>query len=46
MTYSTYRREIERLLHWSWQIAEKSVLELKRADIEAYIKLDIVILFF
>ncbi len=38
MTYNAYRREIERFLHWSWQIAKKSILTLKRADIEAYVK--------
>lgn len=38
MTYTAYRREIERFLHWSWQIAKKSIFELKRADIEDYIK--------
>ena len=38
MTYDAYRREIERFLHWSWQVAKKSILSLKRTDIEAYIK--------
>jgi len=38
MTYDAYRREIERFLHWSWQVAKKSILNLKPADIEAYIK--------
>lgn len=38
MTYNSYRREIERFLHWSWQVAKKSIFELKRADIVAYIK--------
>lgn len=37
-TFRSYRREIERLLQWSWVVAQKSVLELKRQDIEAYIE--------
>ena len=37
-TLNAYRREIERLLHWSWLIAKKSVRDLRRADIEAYIE--------
>lgn len=36
-TFNSYRREVERLLHWSWHIAKKSVIELRRADIENYI---------
>ena len=36
-TFNAYRREIERLLHWSWLLANKSVKELRRADIEAYL---------
>jgi site-specific recombinase XerD len=36
-TFNAYRREVERLLHWSWIIAKKSVKELRRADIEAYL---------
>jgi len=35
-TFIAYRRETERLLHWSWLIAKKSVRDLKRADIEEY----------
>lgn len=37
-TFRAYRREIEKLLQWSWLIAKKSVLELKREDIERYIE--------
>ena len=37
-TFESYRRELERLLQWSWLIAKKSILELSREDIEAYIK--------
>lgn len=36
-TFNAYRREVERLLHWSWLIAKKSVRNLKRVDIEEYI---------
>ncbi len=37
-TFGAYRREVERLLQWSWLVAEKSILALKREDIEAYIE--------
>lgn len=37
-TFEAYRREIERLLQWSWFIEKKSILELKRQDIENYIE--------
>ncbi len=37
-TFNSYRREIERLLQWTWHIEQKSVLDLKREDIEAFIK--------
>jgi site-specific recombinase XerD len=36
-TYNSYRREIERLLHWCFLVAKKSLNELKRQDIEDYI---------
>ncbi|MBI4357651.1 MAG: tyrosine-type recombinase/integrase [Gammaproteobacteria bacterium] len=36
-TFNAYRREVERLLHWSWRIAKKSVKELRRTDIESYL---------
>ncbi len=36
-TFKCYRREIERLIQWSWLIQEKSILDLKRDDLEAYI---------
>lgn len=36
-TYNSYRREIERLLQWSWVIKKKSILKLSRDDIESYI---------
>ena len=37
-TFEAYRREIERLLQWSWLIAKKSILEIKRQDIQDYIE--------
>lgn len=37
-TFNCYRREIERFIQWSWLIKEKSLLDLKRDDIESYIK--------
>lgn len=36
-TYASYRREVERLLQWSWYIEQKSLPELRRVDIEAYL---------
>ncbi len=37
-TFNAYRREVERLLHWLWFVADKSLTELKRADIDIYIE--------
>jgi len=37
-TFNSYRREIERLLHWSWLIQQKSILSLQRDDMSAYVK--------
>jgi site-specific recombinase XerD len=37
-TFNAYRREIERLLHWTQLVANKSVKELKREDFEAFLK--------
>jgi site-specific recombinase XerD len=36
-TFNAYRREVERLLQWSWRVANKSIKELQRDDIEAFI---------
>jgi site-specific recombinase XerD len=36
-TFNSYRREIERILQWSWIIQKKSILKLRRDDIESYI---------
>jgi len=37
-TFNSYRREVERLIHWCALVAHKSLKELKRDDIESYIK--------
>lgn len=37
-TFISYRRDVERLLHWSSLIAKKTLAELKRQDIEDFIK--------
>lgn len=36
-TFEAYRREIERLIQWAWRVEEKSLLTLKRQDIENYL---------
>jgi site-specific recombinase XerD len=36
-TFNSYRREIERILLWSWHIHNSSILDLRREDIEQYI---------
>src|SRR5262249_15395494 len=37
-TFDAYRRETERLLQWSALISKKSILDLKRQDIQEYIE--------
>ncbi len=37
-TFNSYRSEIERLLHWCWNIALKTLDSLKREDIENFIR--------
>lgn len=37
-TFNAYRREIERLLQWSWFVAQRTLIELKREDIENFIE--------
>lgn len=37
-TFESYRREVERLLQWAWWIEKKSLLDLKRQDIENYMQ--------
>jgi site-specific recombinase XerD len=36
-TFTSYRRDIERLLQWSWTVANKPLKDLKREDIEVFI---------
>ncbi|PIR10224.1 MAG: integrase [Gammaproteobacteria bacterium CG11_big_fil_rev_8_21_14_0_20_46_22] len=37
-TFNTYRREVERLMQWSWLVAKKSLRELRRQNLEKYIQ--------
>ena len=37
-TFESYRRETERLIQWAWLIEKRSLLDLKRQDIENYIQ--------
>lgn len=37
-TFNSYRREVERLLHWSWMVKQEGLPTLKRDDIEAFIR--------
>jgi site-specific recombinase XerD len=37
-TFGVYRREIERLLQWSWFVRNQSFLDHKREDIEAFVE--------
>lgn len=37
-TFKSYRRETERLLQWTWFIREKTLIELRRTDLEAYLE--------
>jgi len=37
-TFNSYRREAERLLQWCWLIRNKTLPELKREDIELFIR--------
>ncbi len=37
-TFNSYRRDVERLLHWSWLVAKLSLSELKRHHIEDFIR--------
>lgn len=36
-TFNSYRREVERLLQWSWLVKKKSFLFLTRNDIESFV---------
>lgn len=37
-TFNSYRRELERLLQWSWFVRQQSLLGHKREDIEAFVE--------
>ena len=37
-TFNSYRRDLERLLQWSWRIEQTSLLNLKREHIEEFIR--------
>lgn len=37
-TFNSYRRETERLLQWCWLIKKKTLPELKRDDIEQFVR--------
>ncbi len=37
-TFKSYRREIERLLQWSWFLRKKSLKELRRNDLETFLE--------
>lgn len=37
-TFNSYRREIERLLHWSWKIANKAINKIRREDFESFVE--------
>lgn len=37
-TFKAYRRETERLLQWAWFLREKTLKELRRNDLEAFLE--------
>ena len=37
-TFNSYRREAERLLQWCWLIKKKTLSEIKREDIEQFVR--------
>src|SRR3990167_11112358 len=37
-TFNAYRRDIERLIQWSWFVKETSIVDLQREDIEAFVE--------
>jgi site-specific recombinase XerD len=37
-TFKSYRREIERLLQWSWFVRTKTLVELRRSDMEVFLE--------
>ncbi|WP_092485859.1 tyrosine-type recombinase/integrase [Candidatus Ichthyocystis hellenicum] len=37
-TFESYRREVEKVIQWSWRVKKISLLKISRSDIEEYIK--------
>lgn len=37
-TFTAYRRETERLLHWTWLVCKKSLKEMTRNDVRDYLQ--------
>jgi len=37
-TFSTYRRDVEHLLQWSWFVANKSLSQIAREDVERFVE--------
>jgi len=37
-TFNSYRREVERFLQWIWLVQQKTLKDIARHDLEAYIK--------
>lgn len=37
-TFNSYRREVERILQWTWNIKHKMLSDLKRDDIEQFVR--------
>lgn len=37
-TFNSYRREVERLLQWTWLVRRAQLADLKRDDIEQYVR--------
>lgn len=37
-TFTSYRREVERLMHWSWLLCKKSLKEITRNDVRDYLQ--------
>ena len=36
-TFNSYRREVERLLQWTWMVRDSTLVDLRRQDLEDYI---------
>lgn len=37
-TFNSYRRDLERLLHWAWLVEQKPIMALAREDIEDFLQ--------